>query len=365
MNIMKKLLTLSLVLFLFGGMLLAQHQAPTMSFTKTTHNFGNIKQEDGYAKVKFEFTNTGGKPIVISNVRSSCGCTTPSWTREPIAPGTKGYVEAAYNPKNRPGHFSKTITVISNATNSPIVLTIKGNVSENQNSMLQKYPQKVGKLRIDNIYLNFGNMYNDETKTKTFGLYNPTSQDVNVIVENRFKPSYTDISVEPEVIKPKETAKITVTYNADQVNDWDYVRGFLYLTIDGKRESRRRLQVSAIIKERFTQEQMANPPIIEFEDRTFDFDTIKEGDVVTHVFKFKNTGKSDLIIRKTRASCGCTAVSLSNDPVPPNESGEIKVTFNSSHKRNRQVKTVTVITNSPKRRYNKIVLRISGYVIPK
>ena len=361
---MRRIFAVVLLVFLFVGAM-AQQKDPVMTFTKTSHDFGNLKQENGPASVKFEFTNTGGQPITISNVKSSCGCTTPSWTKAPIPPGGTGYVEAVYDPRNRPGHFSKTVTVYSNAKNSPVTLTITGNVSEKQNPVAESYPQRVGELRIDKIYLNFGNTYNDETKTMTYKVYNPTDKDINIVIEDRYKPAYTTISVEPSLLRPGEKGEITVNYDASKVNDWDYVRGYIYLTLNGQRIYQQRLQVSAIIKERFTEEQKLNPPRIKFEEMSFEFDTINEGEVIEHIFTFKNTGKSDLLIRKTRSSCGCTAVTTTNKPIKPGETGTIKATFNSTHKRNRQVKTITVITNCPEPQYNKVVLKLTGYVIPK
>lgn len=352
-------------LMLLSVVSFGQNQDATMTFSKVKHDYGNIKQEDGPASVVFEFTNTGGTPIIITNVKSSCGCTTPNWTRQPVPPGAKGTVEAVYNPANRPGHFNKTITVTSNAANSPVVLTITGNVLEKQNTVAQSYPQEVGKLKIDKVYLNYGNMNSDEEKTMSFEIFNPTNADVSVAVEDRYKPAYTDVVVEPAVLGPNQGGKVTVTYKASAVNDWDYVRGYIYLTIDGQAIRNKRLQVSAVIKEKFTADQLQNPPVIEFDATTFKFDTINEGDIIEHVFTFKNTGKSDLVIRKTRSSCGCTAVSMTNDPVPPGGTGQIKATFNSNHKTNRQVKTITVITNCPEQQYNKIVLRVEGFVIPK
>ncbi len=344
---------------------IAQQKEPVMNFSILKHDFGSIKQEDGLAKYKFEFTNTGGAPITISNVATSCGCTTPSWSKQPIAPGQKGYVEAAYDPKNRPGHFSKTITVHSNAQNTPIVLTITGNVTEKQNTIEEKYPQEVGILRVDQIYLNYGNIFNDETKEMELKIYNPTEQDVTISVEDNYRPAYTTISIEPTVLKPKQEGVIKVSYDGSKVNDWDYVRGYLYLTINGQRITDKRIQVSSIIKEKFSAEQLLNPPVIDFETTSFEFDTVPEGEVVIHEFTFTNTGKSDLIIRKTRSSCGCTAVSLSNKPIKPGESSSIKLNFNTSHKPNYQTKTVTVITNCPDEKLNKIILKLSGFVKPK
>lgn len=96
-------------------------------FDKIQHDFEQVT-EGNIASHEFTFTNTGSAPIIIQNVRASCGCTTPYWTREPVLPGQKGKIKAAYNSKGRPGVFNKTITITSNADEPSKRLTIKGNV---------------------------------------------------------------------------------------------------------------------------------------------------------------------------------------------------------------------------------------------
>jgi len=97
-----------------------------ITFIETTHDYGTIAQgSDG--NYEFTFTNSGKTPLILSNVRSSCGCTIPVWTKDPIQPKGKGSIKVQYNTANV-GTFQKSITVISNAKNSPVILTIKGNV---------------------------------------------------------------------------------------------------------------------------------------------------------------------------------------------------------------------------------------------
>ena len=67
---------------------------------------------------EFVFTNNGNQPLVLTAVKASCGCTTPSWTKEPVLPGQSGHIKASYNSKNRPGRFHKSITITSNAVHS-------------------------------------------------------------------------------------------------------------------------------------------------------------------------------------------------------------------------------------------------------
>lgn len=99
---------------------------PQIDFEKTTHDYGTIHQNDD-GTCEFNFTNNGKEPLVLSRVRSSCGCTVPTWPRKPILPGKKETIKVKYNTR-RIGRINKSITVISNAKNSPVVLRIKGKV---------------------------------------------------------------------------------------------------------------------------------------------------------------------------------------------------------------------------------------------
>ncbi|MDP4266795.1 MAG: DUF1573 domain-containing protein [Bacteroidota bacterium] len=100
--------------------------APEITFEKLIYDYGNIKQnEDGICE--FVFKNTGNEPLILSNARSTCGFTVPSWPNEPILPGHTNKIKVQYN-TSRIGPINKSITVSSNAKNSIVVLFIKGNV---------------------------------------------------------------------------------------------------------------------------------------------------------------------------------------------------------------------------------------------
>jgi hypothetical protein len=99
---------------------------PTIEFKDTEHDFGTI-QQGGDGAYSFIFTNTGTDPLILSNVRSSCGCTIPEWPREPINAGQSASILVKYDTK-RIGAFNKTISVYSNAGEEPIVLHISGTI---------------------------------------------------------------------------------------------------------------------------------------------------------------------------------------------------------------------------------------------
>ena len=98
-----------------------------IEFEKDKHDYGSIKYgADG--QCTFDFKNTGSAPLIISNAKGSCGCTVPSWPKEPIAPGQTATITVKYDTK-RPGAINKSVTITSNAVNEPTkVIRITGNV---------------------------------------------------------------------------------------------------------------------------------------------------------------------------------------------------------------------------------------------
>lgn len=99
----------------------------TIKFKTETHDFGTLQEGDP-AEAEFLFTNTGKKPLIIQNVQPGCGCTTPFWSKDPVAPGKTGVIKAAYGTKGRVGAFNKNITVTSTAGTN--VIYIKGTVEK-------------------------------------------------------------------------------------------------------------------------------------------------------------------------------------------------------------------------------------------
>ncbi|MFH1005137.1 MAG: DUF1573 domain-containing protein [Bacteroidota bacterium] len=100
--------------------------APEITFNEISHDFG-ILQKGDECSYEFKFSNIGKEPLIISNCQASCGCTTPTCPKEPIAAGGTSVIKVKYD-SNRIGVFSKTITITSNAKNSPGTLAIKGNI---------------------------------------------------------------------------------------------------------------------------------------------------------------------------------------------------------------------------------------------
>lgn len=120
-----------------------KENGPQISFENTTHDYGEIElNSDG--TYDFVFTNTGNEPLILSKPRSSCGCTVPSWPKEPILPGESNKIKVTYNTK-KAGSFNKTVTIYSNAKGkSTVVLRIKGKVLAEANEALPEKESSMG-----------------------------------------------------------------------------------------------------------------------------------------------------------------------------------------------------------------------------
>ncbi|MCX6199117.1 MAG: DUF1573 domain-containing protein [Bacteroidetes bacterium] len=101
--------------------------AATIILKEENYLFGEVP-EGPQVTHEFKFSNTGKEPLILSNVHASCGCTTPSWPKEPILPGKESTILVTYNTQGRPGPFTKSITITSNANEPNKVIYIKGEV---------------------------------------------------------------------------------------------------------------------------------------------------------------------------------------------------------------------------------------------
>ncbi len=346
---MRKLATFVFLLSISAVTIVAQHAKPNIAFEKSVFKIGEIKEDGGIKNYEFKFKNTGAQPLVVHNVKASCGCTTPQWTKKPIPPGGSGVIKAVVDPRNRPGNFNKTITVSSNAQNATVVLRLAGKILPRKMTVNDLYPRNMDKIRLGGNHLAFTSMTPKQVKKEEIKVISTSDDTVKVSFLN--VPAHIKIKCVPEVIAPGKPALITATYDAKVKNDWGFVTDNIFVIFNDVRNYSNRLTVSASIQEDFASwdaEKIKNAPVASVTEKTWKFGEIKQGDVVDHNFEIKNDGKSDLIIRKVKASCGCTAIKPQKTILAPGESTLIAAKFNSKGKSGRQTKTVTIVTNDPK-----------------
>ncbi len=186
-----------------------------LKFKTDNHDFGTV-EEGTQAMYKFEFTNVGKEPVIVSNVQASCGCTTPSWTKEPVMPGKTGEITASYNSSGRPGAFNKTITVTSNASNPTQVLTLKGVVNPKASQPVAAAPTadelaKSPSGVLNKAQHNFGKLEKGQTASHKFVLMNTGQSDLKI---DQIKSACACVTykLSQPVVKAGETAELEIKY---------------------------------------------------------------------------------------------------------------------------------------------------------
>ena len=359
---MKRLFFLFSLLIL-GAVASSQLSQTKMQLSATEHNFGTFKEEAGRQAYDFVVTNTGTNPLVIQNVVPSCGCTTPEWTRQPIPAGGKGKVTAIYDPKDRPGPFNKTLSVYTNSKPEVVVLVIKGEVTPRDKTVEELFTFPVGAVRFESNHLAFTNVKKTEKKIRVMPLIN--NSDAPAKVEFEGLPGHLTLKANPETLKPGQKGIIEGTYDATKNPSWGNVSDMVKVKINGAVIENIYYYVSANLVEDFSslsKADLLNAPVFKVAATTVELGKIKGSTQNEVEFKFTNEGKSDLIIRHIRSTCGCTAVQQGNQGkgIKPGESSSIKALFNSGGYTGKVTKAIYVYTNDP--RNSEVVLMLNADV---
>jgi hypothetical protein len=341
----------------------AQLALTKMQIAGSEHDFGKFKEEAGRQAYDFVVTNTGTSPLVIQNIVASCGCTTPEWTKQPIPPGGKGKITAIYDPKDRPGVFNKTLSVYTNSKPEVVVLTIKGEVIPREKTVEELYTFPVGTIRFETNHLAFTNVKKTEKKIRVMKIINPSQAPVKVEFEGL--PPHLVLKANPESLKPGQTGLIEGTYDATKNQGWGNVTDMVKIKLNGVSQENVYFVTSANLVEDFSglsKEELANSPVFQIQNTTYDLGKIKGSTQNEVEFKFTNTGKRDLIVRHVRATCGCTAVQqgVLGEGIKPGESSSIKATFASGTYSGKVTKAIYVYTNDPKS--SEVVLMLTADV---
>lgn len=329
---------------------------------QATIELKNLQADDQPTTVAYTLKNKGNQPVIISRIVSLNPNLKTEWNKEPLAPGKSVELQVTFPSLRFPSPFNYKIILYSNAQNNRLELNLKGNIVDNpaKPTLLYKYDMNGVKFKKTNI--NFEKIFTWQVVSDTIDFFNTCEETVTLDIQ--YKPSHIDVRFIPvEKIEPGQKGILIVTYDAPKKNDYGYNYESLILNINNSRNYANRLTVTANIIEDFSQlskKELENAPVISLDRKEIHFGEIKQGEKVNCDFTLTNTGRSTLFIRKTKASCGCTAVTLGKKAIEPGKSTTIRATFDSSGKSGRQYKSITVITNDPPK--PEIILTINGNI---
>lgn len=342
----KRVLLVSVFLFLYLTSM-AQRK-DLLTFEEVVFDFGLIEEAKGPVIHNFQFENTSDRPIKILGVKPSCGCTTPDWTKDLIAPGAKGFVAAKYDPKSRPGHFNKTLTITTDSGGEAVVLTIKGNVVlENYYSAFR---EAKGNWKLVSTGFNMGKVFLiDEFTWKDFEVVNGGDAPI-VITGEPIVPAHTKAELSFTTLKPGEKGTIRIGYNAAKKNAYGFQSDNVEFLTNDKDTPRKSFSVYATIEEYFpklSKEELSKAPRLTLPQELLDFGRFKSGTIVEKQVVFSNSGKKELMIRSIQSNCQCIVATLNKMSIAPGKSEILTIQFNGEQRKATQQKFITVYSNDP------------------
>jgi hypothetical protein len=317
----------------------------TIKFDKTVHDFGNIPEKGEPVTYSFEFTNTGTAPLIIQNVQSSCGCTTPGWTREPVAPGQRGFVKATYAPTAAVS-FDKTLTVISTGNPSSVILRIRGKAVAKMPTTEEAFPMAYGALRLKGDMLPMARIIQGNTKKDSIEVINTGTTNLTLSFAN--VPAQLTLESVPAVLKAGEKGYIRATVNtAAKKQEWGNVKYPVTIKANGKNMPNAQLTVSATIVDNFASVDYATAPIASVNRSTINFGNLKKGAPYTGTFELTNTGKKDLVIHKAESENPNLKIEAPTS-LKPGEKATLTVTLNTkTETAGDRLYSVLLVTNAP------------------
>lgn len=338
-----------------------------VEFDRMTHDFGDVMLSDGPLHCTFSMKNISGKPVVIYNVVTSCGCTDVQWTKEPIMPGESGTISSTYTNDEGPYPFDKSLTAYISGINNPVILRLRGVSHEKAMSLEEMYPVHFGSLGMKSSGLKCGNLEQGMQKSDEVTIANLSGTPANISFSG-VTPGL-ELNVTPNPIPPRGTARLQFTVTADRAlwgKNWHYatpvVNGKKYsATEDGKKVSE--ISVYSFTKENFsslTKEQRSAGSRPMFTASTYTFGKVKAGTEVKARFTFKNIGKADFMAYKVDIdAAGATHTEV--PVVKCGYEGSFDVSLDTSGlPKGETLVIVTLTTNSPSRPI--VNLFITGWI---
>lgn len=355
---MKKFVFILSILFI--GLNCSAKDGATISFGTKIHDFGQISDKDKTATFDFVFKNTGNSALAIHKAVASCGCTTPIYPREPIAPGGTGTIKVTYNTVGRPGAFHKTVTIYSNDQNTPnVVLIIKGNVVPKDVTVEDLYPKNIQGLRLKKTNISLLEAKIGSSSIETIEILNTNSTPLALSFSK--VPKHIKVQSSKSVLKPNEAGILTIKYTPALTKDFGKREDSFYISTNSKTKlnAENRIKVSAVITEDFARlsaDQRNNAPSALFSDYRIDYGKMTGSTHKTTVITLSNKGKLPLFIRKIVPEYDGIKVSMVSKTIPAGKDIQVKIDFNAGTFDGNVVKAITFITNDPRNSVHKIFL---------
>lgn len=333
---------------MLGSTLAAAQSSEPLIFREKVYDFGEVMEAKGSADHEFVFTNGSGRPVKILKVTTSCGCTTPGWSKEPVMPGKTGFVKASFDPKGRPGFFNKTLTILTDLDANPVVLQIKGTVLL-QGDEGEVLAVSAGKLRLKSRTFSMGTVYlNREPVEKQFPVKN--DGDVPLKFISVQKPAYVKVDM-PSVLEPGQKGQIRIVYDAKAKGTFGFASDNVLITTSDPGEEVKGFSLFATLEEYYatpSAEELQTAPQAFLKESSVDFGQYPPGASLERKVTLLNKGKKELKIRALQGNCTCIFAEAEKKSIRAGDSTQIRILFKPQTRGGTQQKAITLYTNDPR-----------------
>ena len=333
--------------------------AQSVIFSPRVQDIGAIKQEEGIHKVAFSYRYTGTKTTYLERVESACHCLGMEREYAPIVPSDQGTVCLHFLPAYHIGVFEEEVKMFFRSAPAATV-HITGSVIPLSAHTARYFPFSQGSLRFPWQALHMGVMHNNRRYTQNFLLYN-TGKEPLRLKTTASLPAHLDVSFHPVLLAAKAVGNLTIHYHPLRRGSLGYALDTLRLQTNDEKLPLKTLYVAGTIAEGTTPKKRYGR--LFFPQHEQSFGRVRAGQRVRLVFPFENTGKENLEIYETHASCGCLHTELSTHLLLPGERGTLTVRLKTAKVVGRQRGIVHFFSNDPIFPVQNVV--IEGYVARK
>ncbi|MDH5610283.1 MAG: DUF1573 domain-containing protein, partial [Cyclobacteriaceae bacterium] len=298
---------------------------PAITFRELSYDFREIKEEEGPVSHTFYFKNTGKEPFQLTNVATSCGCTTSQWSQDWIAPGDSGFVVARYEPLNRFGSFSKSLQLtFSNSVQS--TLYIRGVVQTKSENPKSSLPIAQGAFRTYGRTFPMGQLSTEKPVSRWFEWQNDSDTTIRIVKQKIYLPAHLRVSFYPEVLKPGQRGELMVTFYPGNTKHVGFFSEQLLVPTTDKNQPEKIYAITgSIIPYHSTSSK--KEPRLSFTTTEIDLGGLEAGSKETTFFDLINTGQSRLTIQSVQTNCDCLQPSLAKKELAPGDSVRLFLTM--------------------------------------
>ena len=317
---------ITIIALLCSTSLYAQSNESALEFSWQSYDLGHIREDGGQVECLFTATNNGNNEIYITNITTSCGCTTASYTKDVIAPHASFELAVQFDPYNRPGRIDKHIFVTTSDSTEIITLQLKGYVQERERSIDELYPFDMGGgLRLRSNFHAFGYIEQGDYIEEQIGYVNTSQNSISISIAFIEQSGMLNIDY-PTTIPAGATGDITLCYTIPHSeNIYGTISDKMRISIDSN-EARYTLSCEAIITDNFSLVDDISAPRIDISKKIIKFGEINsDNEVLEEVITIVNSGASPLIVRRIESTSEALECVASSYTIEPQQNAELRI----------------------------------------